>query len=85
MGRWCKRVVADSRFERRPMPLGSSSSRSHDHGGIRHISDRFFSIVGVEDDEGRAFPLIDQPEIGLLAFLIAGADMTATRSVSGRL
>lgn len=71
---WRKTVVAGSRFDCRPMPLGLSPSWSHRDGGIRHASNRFFAIVGVEDDEGQTFPLIDQPESGLLAFLVADAD-----------
>lgn len=39
-------------------------------GAIRHDSGRYFSLVLVEDADGREHLLIDQPEVGLLAFAL---------------
>lgn len=64
-----------------PIPLAESREWAMVDGAMRHRTGGFFSLAGVQAEapgqafDGRVFPLIDQPEIGLLAFLTApGAD-----------
>lgn len=51
-------------------------------GALRHASDAFFSVVGlrVSGESGSRpaleFPIIDQPEIGLLAFVVCPSEAT---------
>src|SRR5688572_1803288 len=59
-------------------PLSWSDNREWwlDGGVLRHVSGGFFSVRGVAVHapgtpyHGRHLPMIDQPEIGLLAFLV---------------
>jgi oxidase EvaA len=60
----------------RPMHAADSREWRYDREAIRHRTDRFFSIVGIEqvvDTNGeranRTQPIINQHEIGTLAFL----------------
>lgn len=63
-----------------PIALDESREWAMVDGAMRHRTGGFFSLVGVQAEapgqafDGRVFPLIDQPEIGLLAFLTAPGD-----------
>jgi oxidase EvaA len=78
-------VVADWLALHRPrltgqaLPLDFARSREwrFRDGGLHHVTGRFFSVRGVTVTapglpwDGQAFPMIDQPEIGLLGFVMA--------------
>jgi len=70
---WIAGLLPKEEFIMEPMALRESKGWRLEEGVIRHRSRRFFSVVGVSavDAQGkaRAFPLLDQPEIGLLAIL----------------
>ena len=54
----------------RPISLAESSQWSWVEGRIQHHTGRYFSVVGVEDaDTGWSAPLLEQREIGTLAFI----------------
>lgn len=64
-----------------PITLADSREWLMQDGALLHRTGGFFSIIGIEADapgtqfDQRRFPMIDQPEIGLLAFLTTpGAD-----------
>jgi len=69
---WRDRVVDAADFRCVPMALSASDDWSLKDGGIHHRSGRFYSVIGVEEDSGRSYPLLDQPEIGLLGFVVTG-------------
>jgi oxidase EvaA len=62
----------------RPIDLAASHEWSLVNGRLEHSNGAFFSVCGVTADapgqffHRTSFPLIDQPEIGLLAFLVTG-------------
>ena len=68
------RAAAAARLHVAPAALADSADWRLEHGEIRHRSDRFFSIGAVryEDADGRQReqPVILQPEIGTLGFLL---------------
>jgi dTDP-4-dehydro-6-deoxy-alpha-D-glucopyranose 2,3-dehydratase len=66
-------VVALAAFDRSARSLASSRSWAlAADGAIRHRSGRFFAVVGVREQDGWSYPLLAQPEVGLLCFAVAG-------------
>lgn len=72
LAEWRRLVLEAADFACEPMALAESADWRLRDGQIRHRTGRFFSVVGVEDSSGRSFPLIHQPEVGTLGFLVAG-------------
>lgn len=60
------------------LPFDRSQEWGFEDGALRHRTGGFFAIRGVEASapgqswHGAQFPMIDQPEIGLLAFVVSG-------------
>lgn len=60
-----------------PLPFDQSQEWSLQDGALRHRTGGFFAVRGVEaraDGQpwhGAQFPMIDQPEVGLLAFAVS--------------
>ncbi|MBY0401475.1 NDP-hexose 2,3-dehydratase family protein [Myxococcota bacterium] len=58
------------------LPWSANAEWEFREGGLRHVTDAFFSIVGVRVARASVpgvsieFPIIDQPEIGLLGFVV---------------
>jgi oxidase EvaA len=69
---WLDRVRASDRSRIEPSTLVQSDAWSHQHGTIRHVSGRFFGIVGLTWREGpvqRWQSFIEQREVGTLGFI----------------
>ena len=69
---WLDLVRASDRSCVEPSPLAQSEAWSHQDGTIRHVSGRFFGIVGLTWREGpvqRRQPFIEQREVGTLGFI----------------
>lgn len=64
-----RQAASASRLQLRRVPLSQLQEWTWCDGNLVHRSRRFFSVIGACDDKGYAQPLIDQPEIGTLAFL----------------
>lgn len=64
----------NEQFSLTHVPLQSSSHWALRDGAIRHVSDRFFSVIGIkaEPPDGTDIeqPLLDQREIGILAIFV---------------
>ncbi len=68
---WLDDVVERADFSVRPIDLDDSREWSWSFGGIRHRTNRFFSVVGVRCDElGIEQPLLEQREVGTLGFVL---------------
>lgn len=77
-------AVADWLAERRAssglvveqVPIAQCQSWSFAEGALRHATGRFFSVVGVHCETGPrqltglTTPMIDQPEVGILGFVV---------------
>lgn len=67
----------------RSIPWSENPSWEFREGALRHVTDAFFSVVGLRvsglEADGAAidFPIIDQPEIGLLAFVVCPSAATS--------
>lgn len=75
---WFNQLIKDSHFALEWIPLSRSHFWSHQNGSIHHLSDHFFSIVGTQwqdlNGQNVTQPLIHQPEIGTIGFLIRNGD-----------
>lgn len=70
---WRTGVLTTSAFSRAPLPLGASNAWSFDATALTRPDHRFFSVTGLQyvaDGVTRSIPMIDQPEVGLLAFVV---------------
>ncbi|KIO49201.1 NDP-hexose 2,3-dehydratase family protein [Nitrosospira sp. NpAV] len=70
---WLDWVRSTDRFKVAPAVLDQSDAWMHKHGTIRHVSGRFFGIIGLTwTEEGTQHwqPFIDQREIGTLGFIV---------------
>jgi oxidase EvaA len=70
---WLDRVRASDRFSVEPSSLDQSDTWSHTQGTIRHVSGRFFGIVGLTWSDGpvhRWQPFMEQREVGTLGFIV---------------
>jgi len=71
---WIRRIRKKSHFRYRFISFDESADWRFRGGSLRHNSDHFFRIIGVKWKPFRgkmvSQPLIDQREIGLLAFLM---------------
>lgn len=62
------------------LPWSANKEWEFRDGALRHVTDAFFSVVGVSVSRLRAqggpveFPIIHQPEIGLLGFVVCASD-----------
>src|SRR3989338_757214 len=74
IARWIATRRAATGAEIHPIDLSACRDWSLADGRIRHRLGAFFSVIAVEYDDGqrpaRSFPLIDQPEIGILGFCV---------------
>lgn len=69
---WLDCVRLSDRFKVESTTLDRSSAWAPKHGTIRHVSGRFFGIIGLTWTEGLAQywqPFIDQREVGTLGFI----------------
>jgi dTDP-4-dehydro-6-deoxy-alpha-D-glucopyranose 2,3-dehydratase len=69
---WLDRVRSSDRFEVEPLTLNQSNAWAEEQGTIRHVSGRFFSIIGLtwlEEQTRHWQPFIDQREVGTLGFI----------------
>ena len=70
---WLDRVRSSERFEVEPIALNKSNAWVQEQGTIRHVSGRFFGIIGLTwlDERTQYWqPFIDQREIGTLGFIV---------------
>lgn len=73
---WLEAYRQDCDMQVEEIPWNASKEWSFDHHCLRHKTGGFFTIVGVRatvngvEQVGLDQPLIDQPEIGILGFLI---------------
>ena len=70
---WRTAVLATSAFARAPLPLAASFAWELTDGAYTRPDGRFFGITGMQyvaDGRTVSVPIIDQPEIGLLAFAV---------------
>ncbi|MEU3024985.1 NDP-hexose 2,3-dehydratase family protein [Nocardiopsis alba] len=71
---------ASVRVDRTPLDALDGWSADPDTGDLRHRSGRFFSVRGLDvrrtegQGEGWSQPIIDQPEVGVLGFLVKEFD-----------
>lgn len=71
--RWLEQVLYLDQFHCAPSSLSQSNEWHIVDGAIRHISNRFFSVIGLtwENEGVRQWqPFIDQREIGTLGFVL---------------
>jgi oxidase EvaA len=69
---WLHHVRSSDQFEVKPVTLNESNVWADERGTIRHISGRFFSIIGLTwlGEQTRHWqPFIDQREVGTLGFI----------------
>lgn len=69
---WLDYVRSSEQFKVEPVALDQSDTWMHKHGMIRHVSERFFGIIGLTWTEGLTQhwqPFIDQREVGTLGFI----------------
>ncbi len=77
--RWLEERRQASELSVRPIPFGECERWSFREGCLRHETGRFFSVTGVACLEGPAHlkgltqPMIDQPELGILGFVVRRA------------
>lgn len=74
---WLEKVKIVDRFSCRPSTLAESEYWYLENGVIRHVSNRFFSMIGLKwEKEGKMCyqPFIDQSEIGTLGFIARQGD-----------
>ncbi len=71
---WFAKVIKQSKFKVRTIPLKSSKEWVLENGMINHKSGLFFKIVGIswsDKNSGKYIrPLIEQREVGTLGFLL---------------
>lgn len=73
---WLEAARAASGLSTRPVRLADCPDWRLDRGRLVHRTGRFFSVVGLADPDGThglqggAQPMIDQPELGWLGFLM---------------
>jgi oxidase EvaA len=71
---WFRELLQREAFSMTHMPLAASGAWALREGAIRHRSGRFFSVVGIravrEDGAIVEQPLLEQQEIGTLAFMV---------------
>jgi hypothetical protein len=70
---WLDRVRSSDRFEVEPIALNKSNAWVQEQGTIRHVSGRFFGIIGLTWREKLTQywqPFIDQREVGTLGFIV---------------
>src|SRR5664280_2336847 len=80
---WLDRVRASDRFSVEPSSLDQSDTWSHTQGTIRHVSGRFFGIVGLTWSDGpvhRWQPFMEQREVGTLGFIVRRGEDGTQRS-----
>lgn len=71
---WFARLLEKEDFSMTHIPLAASREWALGNGAIRHKSGRFFAVVGIHamhaDGNRVEQPLLDQREVGTLAFVI---------------
>jgi oxidase EvaA len=67
---WLDAVRADVVFHVEPLPVAESREWIYSATGAVHRSGGFFRVRGCVDEEGRAQPLLDQREVGLLGNVV---------------
>lgn len=78
--RWLDERRSQTRMEVRRIPFSRCEGWVSYDGALRHVSGRFFSIRGCRCEsalphlQGLELPLIDQPEIGILGFVVRRTD-----------
>jgi len=78
--KWLKENSTDCDLKAVSIPLKHCKEWDLKNGVIQHSSGRFFSVVGLQVKSNRksftnvAQPMIDQPEIGILGFLVKKVD-----------
>src|SRR5690606_37979641 len=79
IARWLDERRSLTKMDVRRIPLSQCEGWVHEDGAIRHISGRFFTIRGCRCEsslphlQGLELPMIDQPEIGILGFVVRRA------------
>jgi oxidase EvaA len=85
---WFAELLRGEGFALAHMPLADSPSWTLREGAIRHRSGRFFAVVGVAavHSDGRVVgqPMLDQREIGTLAFILRQRDGRAELLVQAK-
>ncbi|NVJ69607.1 MAG: NDP-hexose 2,3-dehydratase family protein [Alphaproteobacteria bacterium] len=80
MIQWLNERRASSKLQNKRIKFSDSREWSFDEGRLRHKTGGFFSIEGVVCQSldpllsGRQQPIINQPEIGILGFLVCETD-----------
>ena len=73
---WLRRHREANRLRVERIPFAACDSWRFRDGALSHDTGAFFSISGVQARsnlaalDGLALPMVDQPEIGILAFLV---------------
>lgn len=74
---WMASVTQSAHLLVEPISLAESSAWSIQDGVMRHVSHRFFSVMGAQwrtvDGQLKSQPFLEQPEIGTLGFLMRGS------------
>lgn len=76
LAEWLAGRRAACRLSLRPIPWGESTSWRFRCGRLEHVSGGFFSVVGIRTTAGASVfhdicqPIIDQPEVGILGFIV---------------
>lgn len=81
IARWLDERRAHSELTVRQIPIGECHHWSFVNGALRHATGKFFSVVGIHCHggpahlQGLALPMIDQPEVGILGFVVRRSDV----------
>lgn len=73
---WLEQRRAACRLSVRAIPWRASTAWRFERGRLAHATGGFFSVVGIRSDssvdglDGLAVPIIDQPEVGILGFVV---------------
>lgn len=73
---WLKAELAKSQLRVKRIAFNESKEwRWNENGFLSHLTNRFFTVAGIRyfsifDNDFRFQPIIDQPEIGLLSFVV---------------
>lgn len=73
---WLDECRTRSELTVQQIPFSECRNWSFVNGALRHTTGRFFSVVGIHCHDGPAhlqgltLPMIDQPEIGILGFVV---------------
>ncbi|MFC1542967.1 NDP-hexose 2,3-dehydratase family protein [Candidatus Neomarinimicrobiota bacterium] len=87
---WRDERQADCALTCTPIPLSRMNRWNFIDGRIVHDTGRFFSVIGVHDTTGNRNlhqaeqPLLDQPEIGILGFLLRRTNGSAQLLVQAK-